>query len=274
MTAALETIGLKKNFGGARRDARSLAADRARRAPRADRPERRRQDHRHQSPDRRAEPNGGSVSCSKARTSPTCPCMRGRCAACRAPSRSTSCSPICRRSRRSRSRCRERRGQGGGWWRRLGRPRPTTTPRSTEHVVALSPARCHERAHRDLALRQAAAARDRAGDRGEAARAAARRAGRRRARGRAPGHSRRGRGAAARGLGAADRARHGSRVFVRRSHLGAGQRRAAGGGRAGARSRAIRASRRCISARAPMPDWLTHRGPARRLWRGHRDARA
>ena len=49
---------------------------------------------------------------------------------------------------------------GGGWGRAT-----TSTPRSRENLGALSSARRHERAHRDIALRQAAPARDRGRDR-------------------------------------------------------------------------------------------------------------
>ena len=94
MTFALETRGLEKQFGGLKvtRDL-SLKIE-AGRAPRPDRPERRRQDHRHQPADRRAQAQCADASCSKATTSPICRCIRGCCAACRAPSRSTSSMPI------------------------------------------------------------------------------------------------------------------------------------------------------------------------------------
>ena len=61
MTAALETIGLEKRFGGlvATNDV-SMRLER-RRAPRADRPERRRQDDLHQSADGRAGAERGRI---------------------------------------------------------------------------------------------------------------------------------------------------------------------------------------------------------------------
>jgi branched-chain amino acid transport system permease protein len=81
----------------------SRSAELLRRAARADRTERRRQDHRDQSAHRRAQPTAGSIMLdgrditALARTS-ACG------SAWRAPSRSTSCSSISRRSRRSGSR--------------------------------------------------------------------------------------------------------------------------------------------------------------------------
>ena len=68
--------------------------------------------------------------------------------------------------------------------------------------------------------------------------------------------------------GAADRARHGPRVLVRRPHFGAGQWRAVRRGRAGGgRARSARAER-SISARSSMPDLLEIEALVRRLRRG------
>ena len=67
----------------------------------------------------------------------------------------------------------ERLGRGGDWWRRMG-TRNDVNAEIAENLGALPSARRDERADRDVALRQAAPARDRGRDRDQAAGAAAR----------------------------------------------------------------------------------------------------
>ena len=256
MTVALETIRPGKALRRPRRDQRRVAQDRAGRAPRADRPERRRQDHAHQSAHRRAAAERAAASCSKARTSRRCRShqrvQRGLARTFQINQLFADLTPL----ETIGLAVSERLGHGGDWWRAVGTRRATSTTRSREHPRALPPADVMNERTAIAALRQAAPARDRGRDRRQAARAAARRAGRRRAGGRAPRHSGRRRGAAARRHRAADRARHGSRVLVRRPHLGAGQRRAVRRRHArGGRARSAREGG--LSRRgAAMPDLL------------------
>src|SRR6266851_2366872 len=109
-------------------------------------------------------------------------------------------------------------------------------------LTPLEAARRDERTDGDVTLWQTAAAGDRGRHCRQAARAAARRARRRRSRKRTPRYSCRRGSVAARRHRAADRARHGSGVLVRRSDFGAGGRPT---GRGGAR----RQSQGCLSRR-------------------------
>ena len=137
----------------------------------------------------------------------------------------------------------ERMGGGRDWWRVIGSKREIV-----DEIVEIAQRfrldRRARRAHVEPGLWQAAPARDRGRLRLPAARAAARRAGGRRAGGGAARTARDGGGPAARCLGAADRARHGPRLQLRRPDLGSRQRRAVHGGhrRGGRRpTRSVRA---------------------------------
>ena len=122
----------------------------------------------------------------------------------------------------------ERLGGGRDWWRVDGQ-QARDRRRDRRDRAALPPHGCARRAHVEPALRQAAASGDRRRLRLPAARAPARRAGCRRAGSGAARTARDGGGAAAGRLRPSDRARHGSRLQLRRPHLGAGQRRAVHG---------------------------------------------
>ena len=179
----------------------------------------------------------------------------------------------------------ERLGRGGDWWRRMG-TRDDVNAEIAENLsrfhlldVMNEPTATLPYGKQRL-LEIAVAIAD------QAARAAARRARRRRSRRRAPRYPGRGRGPAARRHRAADRARHGSGVLVRRPHFGAGQRRAAGrgsAGRGGARSAGqgglSRRGRRCLicsrieglragyGEAVVLPDTVAAPGRKARCWR-------
>ena len=216
MTVVLETRVADQALRRHHADQRRVDQRGEGRAPGADRPERRRQDDADQPADRRGRADRGHDLARRARTSPgsrrTSACGAASCA----PSRSTSCSASSRRCSRSALAVSAHLGIGARWWRPLGSDARVVAG-LRKAAGAVPPRRRDGPAGQAARLRQAAAARDRHRARLRAARAAARRAGGRRARRRAPGDLRHRQRAAGRRDGAADRARHGPGLQLRRS---------------------------------------------------------